>query len=85
MGRTEAGVCALRHTGLISWRKSFTLSDGVNCVITMLCDVMVFKQIVLGGIRGAEPGQLDEPRGIVVTAAGVWVVDMNNHRVCLFR
>ncbi len=42
-------------------------------------------QVVLGGIRGAEPGQLDEPRGVVVTAAGVWVVDMNNHRVCLFR
>ncbi len=38
------------------------------------------------GSRGAALGQFYEPYGVVaMSAGGVWVVDQENHRLCLLH
>ena len=38
------------------------------------------------GTEGAAFGQLNGPHGLVAMSAGrVWVVDSDNHRLCLLR
>jgi hypothetical protein len=44
-------------------------------------------RVVCGDLgAGSGPGQFDRPTGLAVTAdLRIWVSDMHNHRVCLFR
>ena len=55
---------------VVSWR----LGDGGGC------------RVVCGtGVAGSGDGQLNRPRGLVTTSSGgLWVVDGNNHRLCVF-
>ncbi len=55
---------------VVSWR----LSDGGGL------------RVVCGGVRGAGPGQLAHPWGLVASSDGaLWVADTGNHRLSLFR
>ncbi len=43
-------------------------------------------RVVCGGVKGSGEGQLNEPRGVVVSSDGaLWVTDRKNARLCLFR
>jgi hypothetical protein len=56
---------------VVSWR----LGDGGGC------------RVVCGtGAAGSGAGQFNQPDGIVTTSNGsAWVVDSDNHRLCLYR
>jgi DNA-binding beta-propeller fold protein YncE len=58
------------HHRVVSWR----LADGGG--LHVLC----------GGGKGSGDGQLDGPTGVVVSRDGaLWVADLGNQRLCLFR
>ena len=45
---------------------------------------MTGKILCRWGIKGSNPGQLDEPKGITFTKFVVFVVDSGNHRIQAF-
>lgn len=44
-----------------------------------------FRGVQHAGHAGAEPGAFDEPRGLAVAGARIWVADMCNHRLQAFQ
>jgi hypothetical protein len=57
-----------------------------NRVVAFALDGSAARVVCGTGQRGSGAGEFDRPAGLAVTAAGdLWVVDTNNHRVCLFR
>jgi DNA-binding beta-propeller fold protein YncE len=67
----EVLVSDTENHRVVSWR----LCDGGGC------------RVVCGtGVAGSGDRQFDRPRGLVTTSSGaLWVVDGQNHRLCLFR
>ena len=55
-------------------------------VVAFALDGSAARVVCGTGQRGSGAGELYDPAGLAVTAAGdLWVVDESNHRVCLFR
>ncbi len=70
IGTGEGLVTDLDNHRVVSWR----LSDGGGL------------RVVCGGVKGAEPGQLSGPWGVVASDDGsLWVADAGNCRLSLFR
>ncbi len=59
---------------------------GNHRVVAFALDGSAVRVVCGTGKQGKGVGELSEPAGLVVTAAGdLWVADQNNHRMCLFR
>ncbi len=70
IGTGELLVTDYDNRRVVSWH----LSDGGGL------------RVVCGGVKGAEPGQLSGPWGVVASGDGsLWVSDAGNHRLSLFR
>jgi tripartite motif-containing protein 71 len=70
IGTGEVLVTDYDNHRVVSWR----LSDGGGL------------RVVCGGVQGSGPGQLSFPRGVVASGDGsLWVADVGNHRLSLFR
>jgi tripartite motif-containing protein 71 len=70
IGTGEVLVTDRDNHRVVSWR----LSDGGGL------------HVVCGGVQGSGPGQLSRPYGVVASADGsLWVADVGNDRLSLFR
>jgi tripartite motif-containing protein 71 len=66
----EVLVTDLANHRVVSWR----IADGGGL------------RVVCGGVEGSGDGQLNEPRGVVVSSDGaLWVAERGNARLCLFK